>query len=192
MQFVFGTDQEDASLQRVVQQRVDQPPQQYFAFDATIANAISMSPVVSSGFEAVYNAAGVDERMKVETFIDERNSILVRLENLADIFDSNGQLIYKSVNLYTLAHKLYEFANNNEVTSADFSVAIQELSLTANQPIADVAANKIQWKTVDDSTVTSKVESSAVTETATVVQLQQQRIRVFRFNYSTYNSSPLM
>jgi len=192
MQFVFGTDQEDASLQRVVQQRVDQPPQQYFAFDATIANAISMSPVVSSGFEAVYNAAGVDERMKVETFIDERNSILVRLENLADIFDSNGQLIYKSVNLQTLAQKLYEFANNNEVTSADFSVAIQELSLTANQPIADVAANKIQWKTVDDSTVTSKVESSAVTETATVVQLQQQRIRVFRFNYSTNSSSPWM
>jgi len=192
MQFVFGTDQEDASLQRVVQQRVDQPPQQYFAFDATIANAISMSPVVSSGFEAVYNAAGVDERMKVETFIDERNSILVRLENLADIFDSNGQLIYKSVNLQTLAQKLYEFANNNEVTSADFSVAIQELSLTANQPIADVAANKIQWKTVDDSTVTSKVESSVVTETATVVQLQQQRIRVFRFNYSTNSSSPLM
>lgn len=151
-----------------------------------------MSPVVSSGFEAVYAEAGVDERMKVETFIEDRNSILLRLENLADIFDSNGQLVYKSVNLQTLAEKLYEFANNNEVTNADFTVAIQELSLTANQPVADVAANKIQWKTVDDSAVSSKVESSEPFETATVVQLQQQRIRVFRLTYSSNSSSLFM
>lgn len=91
-----------------------------------------------------------------------------------------------------MAEKLYEFANNNEVTNADFTVAIQELSLTANQPVADVAANKIQWKTVDDSAVSSKVESSEPFETATVVQLQQQRIRVFRFTYSSNSSSLFM
>ena len=32
----------------------------------------------------------------------------------------------------TLAEQLYMFANDNQVTSSDFSVAIEELSLTAN------------------------------------------------------------
>jgi len=91
-----------------------------------------MSPLVSSGFEAAYASAGVDKRMKVETFINGKNSVLIRLENLNDVFDSNGQVLYKSVNLQTLAEQLYMFANDNQVTSSDFSVAIEELSLTAN------------------------------------------------------------
>jgi hypothetical protein len=55
--------------------------------------------------------------MKVETFIDGKNSVLIRLENLNDVFDSNGQVVYKSVNLQTLAEQLYIFANDNKVTS---------------------------------------------------------------------------
>lgn len=44
-----------------------------------------------------------------------------------------------------------------------------------------MTANKIQWKTLDDS---SDVERQSIVETDSVVQLQQQRIRVFRFDYT--------
>ena len=44
-----------------------------------------------------------------------------------------------------------------------------------------MTANKIQWKTLDDS---SDVKRQSIVETDSVVQLQQQRISVFRFNYT--------
>ena len=44
-----------------------------------------------------------------------------------------------------------------------------------------MTANKIQWKPLDDS---SDVKRQSIVETDSVVQLQQQRIRVFRFNYT--------
>lgn len=100
--------------------------------------------MITTGFEAAYAKAGINEHMKVETFINGRNSVLVRLENIADVFDAkDGKLVYKTVNIQTLAEQLYIFANKNAVTTSDFALSIEELSLTANQPISTMIANKI-------------------------------------------------
>lgn len=43
--------------------------------------------------------------------------------------------------------------------SIDFTVLIEELSLTGNQPIDVMLENKIRWKTVDDNKMSSGVSS---------------------------------
>jgi hypothetical protein len=68
--------------------------------------------------------------------------------------------------------------NNN---SDLFTATIEELSLTGNQPIETMKANKIQWKTQDDA----QVKKSRVSgDTADTIELQQQRIRVFSVKYA--------
>jgi len=191
MQIVFGNDQADASLQRIVQQRVDQPPQQFFSFDSTFASAQQISPVVSQGFEAAYASAGINKRMKVETLFNGRNSVLLRIENLADYFDTRSGSTSSAVNVQTLAEQLFIFANKNQVTTADFSLTIEELSLTANQPIATMQANKIQWKTVDDAILGKRSEIKDP-ESPSIVYLHEQSIRVFRVDYTSNSSSFLM
>lgn len=80
--------------------------------------------------------------MKVETFIYGVNSIIVRLENIADVFDAkDGKLKYETVNIETLAEQLYMFAN--KISTFSNSVQINEMSLTANQLISTMNANKI-------------------------------------------------
>jgi hypothetical protein len=41
--------------------------------------------------------------MKLELFTMGRNSILMRVENIADIFNSEGEVIYQQVNIKELA-----------------------------------------------------------------------------------------
>ena len=37
--------------------------------------------------------------MKVELFAMGANQLLMRVENIADVFDSNGEVIYQQVNI---------------------------------------------------------------------------------------------
>jgi hypothetical protein len=67
--------------------------------------------------------------MKLELFIMGRNSVLMRVENIADVFDSAGKVIFQLVKIKQLAEDLFVLVNG-EGTS--FSVKIEELSLTAN------------------------------------------------------------
>lgn len=46
---------------------------------------------------------GMTSEMKLEMFTLGRNSILLRVENIGDIFDSNGEVIYQTVNIKELA-----------------------------------------------------------------------------------------
>jgi hypothetical protein len=111
--------------------------------------------------------------MKVETFYNGRNSILVRIENLADFFDTQSGSTSVAVNVQTIGEQLFIFANKNQATTADFSLTIEELSLTANQPIATMQANKIQWKTVDDGILLSKSHKNHKKGSPSIVYLHE-------------------
>jgi hypothetical protein len=54
----------------------------------------------------------------------------MRIENIADVFDFDGQVIYNEVNVLKIAQEL--FALSNDVDSASVHVHLVETSLTAN------------------------------------------------------------
>lgn len=86
--------------------------------------------------------------MKLELFTLGRNSLLMRVENIGDVYDSNGEVIYQEVLLHSLAEGLYKLVNGD---SALFRAKISEMSLTGNQLYESMASTKIQWATVDDA-----------------------------------------
>ena len=72
----------------------------------------------------------------------------MRIENIGDTFDSDGQVIYQSVNVQQIARDLFTIANNGAVYH--FTIEIVETSLTANQTYEEMSNGRLKWKTVDD------------------------------------------
>lgn len=114
-----------------------------------------------------------------------RDSIIMRVENIGDTFDSEGVILEQEVQLLNLANRLFTLVNGLDYS---FSAEVKELSLTANQSIEEMTANKIQWATVDDQ-VTSTNESRSSADSIDSILLQQQRIRVFSVIYTVSNSA---
>lgn len=44
-------------------------------------------------------ANGINEMMKLELYAMGANNIMMRIENIADVFDSDGIVIYQEVNV---------------------------------------------------------------------------------------------
>ena len=113
-----------------------------------------------------------------------RNSILMRVENIGDIFNSQGQVVFQQVDLKGLADGLFVIANSDNMS---FAATITELSLTGNQPYQTMVDNKIKWTTVDDNVVSRAARAPVDTED--LIELQQQRIRVFSVTYEVTGDS---
>ena len=116
------------------------------------------------------------DNLKVHLFPEARNQILVRLENMSDLFDGAPEATqYFSMEQY--ATELYQRANQG--ASPD-SYVIVERSLSNNQSMADVLVHKHHWQTVDPA---SKVTYPEDTDDG--YALQPQRIRLFRVTYNS-------
>jgi hypothetical protein len=59
--------------------------------------------VASDSLSELLIANGLTSEMKLEMFTLGRNSILLRVENIGDIFDSNGEVVYQKVNIKEFA-----------------------------------------------------------------------------------------
>jgi len=88
--------------------------------------------IVSEGLDAVLSSAGFTSEMKLELFTLGRNNIMMRVENIGDIFNTNGQVTYQTVDIDYLATSLFDLVNGYPISS-EF-VTIEETSLTGNQP----------------------------------------------------------
>lgn len=77
----------------------------------------------------------------------KKNLIHVRLENIADLYDSNSKT--HTVDLEKIADTLWLSANQLAPHAYDM-LNIRELSLTGNMFLDEMQARKIKWKTVDD------------------------------------------
>jgi hypothetical protein len=85
----------DQSLQRTLQQRQDSPMEQFFAFNAEVTAPGSVSPLLVDGLDTLLMSCGFTSEMKLEMFTMGRNSILMRVENIGDIYDSaNSEVVY--------------------------------------------------------------------------------------------------
>lgn len=164
-------------LQRHAQHKINDPANYFFNFNLTETHA----PKVKDDFAEDYKRAGVVDTVKVVHVPKARNLVNVRLENLADLYDSNHQT-YK-INLSGIAKALWKSAN--ALNPVDFeALEINELSLTGNMLLEEMKARKIKWQTVDDDK--DEFPRSAVEQefTPDVVTLEPQRIRVFELKFT--------
>lgn len=116
-------------------------------------------------------------------FPEARNQILIRIENIDDLFDttlnSTEATSYSTFNVKTYATELYSKTNGG-TSAAD--VTVTERTLINNQDYADWQTEKYAWKSVSDST--DPDAGSYPADTGDNMVLQPQRIRLFRVNFT--------
>jgi len=78
--------------------------------------------------------------MKLELFAMDKNKILMRVENLADVFDSNGAIKNTTIQLKDLCDGLYTMVNG---ATASYTMNVEEMSMTANQSYQAMVDRKI-------------------------------------------------
>lgn len=122
------------SLQRTIQQRLDAPAQQFFSFDGSHVKSNAISEVITKGYDEILRSAGFTDEFKLEMFVEGRNKLMVRIENIADVYDSQEVKVDK-VDVWQLMTDLYQMVNGEH---SEFSVELEELSLTGNQKKADM------------------------------------------------------
>lgn len=137
--------------------------------------------IVNEGIDLVLSTAGFTNEMKLELFTLGKNSIMMRVENIGDIFNSKGKVTFQKVDIDHLAAGLFKVVNGYAIASSQ--IQIEETSLTGNQLYDEMVKNKIQWSTVDDA----RAETSLKPEEKGI-WLQQQRIRVFKVSYEVSKS----
>lgn len=124
--------------------------------------------------------AGVVDTVKVLPIPKSKNHIHLRLQNMADLYDSNAKTYQVSVS--AIAAALWRQAN--QLKPVDFSsIKITEMSLSGNMDIKEMRARKIHWITRDDA----KLAASSVNYEFCPdhVQVEPQRIRVFSIEYGS-------
>ena len=170
-------------LQRVAQHKINDPANYFFNFNLTDMHG----PTVVDELAKAYKMAGVVDTVKVVHVPKARNLVHVRLENLADLYDSNSKTY--SIHLHGIADALWNSANAlNPVAYSGLEVT--ELSLTGNMLLKEMKARKIKWMTVDDDR--EEFPRSAVEEefTPAAVSLEPQRIRVFALQFTAATDAP--
>ena len=95
--------------------------------------------------------------MKVHLLPEARNQILIRLENMSDLFDATPeQTQYFQLEAY--AKELYSRANKGTQPS---SVTISERTLSNNQAMAEMLEEKYHWKSADAASKVSYPDDTA-------------------------------
>lgn len=129
-------------LQRVAQQKVHDPANYFYNFNLTRSlDTPVVKDIISEGFKK----AGIVDTVKIVHVPKGKNHIHVRLQNLADLYDSNSKT-YK-VSVATIADTLWKYANS--LSPVDYTMDIKEMSLTGNMELKEMWDRKIQWKYAD-------------------------------------------
>lgn len=115
-----------------------------------------------------------------------KGKIMVRLENIADIFDMVNQMEHpqiKTFNMKLFAKYFFIEANPGVKEVPEFT--IKEVSLSGNQlvNVKDDYMNKYRWLSEDNSKLPN-VTKPADSGDFTALALESQRIRTFEIEYS--------
>jgi len=140
--FVSFTDlTSQESVQRKTQLLTDEPIQFFYATDFTItaANGGKTSEHLSAMASLLTD---FDGDLKLLQFPEDRNQVLLRLANLADLYDG-APATTPQFNLQEYALQLYKHANNG---AAPASMTITERTLSNNQDYEQMKLHKFHWK----------------------------------------------
>lgn len=165
-------------LQRIAQHKFADPANYFFNFNATK----TQGQIISDPLAEAYKSAGVVNTVKVVHVPKWKNHLNVRLENLADLYDSNSKT--EVVDLHAIADALWKSGNMGNPSAAYDGLQIEELSLTGNMKIEEMWSRKIKWATVDDGNYEYPRSAVDYDFTPTQVKLEPQRIRVFSLKYT--------
>ena len=106
--------------------------------------------------------------------------MIIRLENLSDLFDGPAPEKAPTFDVQSYAVSLFKSANNGAEPA---SVTITERTLSNNQDMQTMLDNKFKWKSSDSAN--SRMASAYPSDPSpTTVALQPQRIRLFRVQYT--------
>ena len=164
---VFDTTK-TSSVQRKVQLTVDEPINYFIAS----ADSDTLSASTALPRAAIPD---FDGDLKIHLLPEAKNQILVRIENMADLFDGTPEST-PQFDLNTYISNVWKA--NSSVPVPNWMVT--ERTLGNNQDYDDMVKNKFDWPNVDGpSTVTYPADQSPLQ----VVALQPQRIRLFRVKF---------
>jgi hypothetical protein len=79
-----------------------------------------------------------------------KNIVLLRVENIADLYDGAQEQV---MNVTSLLTQMWTNANRNAILP---SFTFSEMSLTGNMLLTEMQGRKINWKTVDDNEMESE------------------------------------
>ena len=161
-----------ASKQREMQLKIDEP------IAVFVAQAESDS-LTENASKSEVEIADFDGDLKIHLFPQDRDQILVRLENLADLFDgAPAETPMFDLEQYCL--DLYAAQNPKQPKAA---VHIRERTLTNNQDYEEMARKKFAWATTSGP---SKTTYPADEKVNSIVALQPQRIRLFAVHFEAH------
>merc|ERR1711918_163560 len=103
----------------------------------------NLGGAIDSGFAELLKSTGFTDQSKLELFTMGKDSLFMRVENIMDIFDTDGEVQYIKIKLNQLAHGLYTLVNGLD-TNED--VLIHELSMSGNMNIEDMRNRRAHWK----------------------------------------------
>lgn len=169
------------SVQRLVQHKVADPAQYFFASDIERVNMPKKTS--PSMFGAWLKKAGIEGTVRMVAIPRGKNSFDVRLENLADNFDSSVKNAMLGVDLQAIVDAMWYDANGK---SKYVKATTTELSLTGNMKFAEMSKRKIFWRTRDDTKLGRKEHVGVIDGMSKddKVLLGPQAIRVFNVMYT--------
>lgn len=180
--FVAFTDlSTQTSVQRKTQLLDDEPLQFFYTsdFKQNAKNADDNSAHWNSLDATASQLTDFKGDLKLQQFPEDRNQVLIRLENLADLFDGTPAET-PTFDVEAYATSLYKSANGGV---APATLTITERTLSNNQDMKTMLDNKFKWKSADTSNA-RMAQPYPVDPSATTVALQPQRIRLFRVQYT--------
>jgi hypothetical protein len=160
-----------SSKQRLVQHKVDDAAQVFFNFNMTSSGQAGQASTLSADLIK----CGITDKTKFVSLPLSRNSILMRVENIAD---STNQ----TVNVLAMAAVLWQAANPTNPAPIVPFMLVQEMSLTANMPLTELEERRIHWKTVDDAT--RPPSSRQPVSDMSQVDFKPMDIKVFQITYT--------
>ena len=174
----------DLSTQKSVQRKVqllDDEPLQFF-YTADFKQKEIESDNNSHWASLGARASQMEEfkgDLKLQQFPEARNQVLIRLENLSDLFDGTPEET-PTFDLQAYALSLYSSANEGATPA---SVTITERTLSNNQDMKTMLDNKFKWKSADSANP-RLAQPYPEDPSETTIALQPQRIRLFRVQYT--------
>lgn len=188
-----GTDQ---SLQRIIQQKTDLPQQVFYTFvnttNSTI-NSYSDTRLDLEHFLEDGQTSGLNGTARIVTIPKAKNNLFVRLENIADLYDSDA--VNKTLNLTNIMLHTWQSANmlNNVTAPTADQIKITEMSMTGNMELQEMLSRKVKWITKDDDKEDFVKSNISYDDDFTMINLEPQRIRTFNVTFdlgSTLEETP--
>lgn len=134
----YPTTVDGESVQRLVQQKTDNPTQ--IAYNFNVKN--TSSPLIKTQS----NFTQMSGNIKYVALPIAKNQFMLRVENIGDLYDNAESA---TINIDSLLENMYQNANSKS-SSEGVKFDLTEMAITGNQPLEEMKKNKIQWKTMDD------------------------------------------